>query len=99
MSGKAVVKVLVLGKVQGVFFRQSTCQAARELGLTGYVRNLDDGSVEAVFCGEKHALGAILDFCRSGPPRARVDNLEVNWLSPEEIETLELKLSHVFEIA
>lgn len=99
MDEKDVVKVLVQGKVQGVFFRQSTRQTARELGLTGYVRNLADGSVEAVFVGERPALSLIIEFCRSGPPRARVDKVDVIWLSPEEIDGLDVNLGVHFEIA
>ncbi|MGH2606720.1 MAG: acylphosphatase [Anaerolineales bacterium] len=71
--------VLVTGRVQGVNFRYATRAAARELGLRGWVRNLRDGSVEAVFEGEEAALRAVLDWCRQGPPAARVEDVEATW--------------------
>lgn len=69
----------IAGKVQGVGFRQSTVVQARQLGLAGWVRNLDDGSVEILFAGDRHAVEALRDWLRIGPPGARVDEL---WLEP-----------------
>lgn len=74
---KRRAQVLISGKVQGVYFRAHTRQVARELGLTGYVRNLPDGRVEAVFEGEEEAVKRAIEWCRRGPPRARVDHVEV----------------------
>ena len=71
--------VFVNGKVQGVFFRAKTMQEAVRLGVNGWVRNLLDGRVEAVFEGEKEAVDAAVDFCRKGPRGAVVTNLELNW--------------------
>jgi len=68
--------VHIRGRVQGVFFRANTWETARALGLTGWVRNLPDGRVEAVFEGEKEATERMLDWCRRGTPPARVDRLE-----------------------
>jgi acylphosphatase len=76
---KRRAQVLISGRVQGVFFRAHTRQVARELGLTGYVRNLADGRVEAVFEGEDEALQRAIEWCRRGPPRARVAHVEVHW--------------------
>lgn len=76
--------VIVSGRVQGVFFRDSTQREARRLGVDGWVRNLDDGTVEAVFEGGASAVEAMLDFCRRGPERARVDRLEVEATQPLE---------------
>jgi acylphosphatase len=77
---KARVKVLVSGRVQGVFFRQNTKEKARELGLKGWVKNLPDGRVEALFEGEKSLIEEILNwFKKGGVPLARIDNLEVSW--------------------
>lgn len=73
-------RVRVTGRVQGVFFRQSTVEMAQGLGLTGWVRNLADGRVEALFEGEQEVVEQALAWCRQGPPRARVDALEVEWL-------------------
>lgn len=71
------VIVLISGLVQGVNFRRYTQMTARQLGVNGWVRNLPDGRLEGCFEGEAEAVGSLLDWCRSGPPSARVDNLEV----------------------
>ena len=69
--------VLVSGRVQGVWFRESTRERAEQLGLTGWVRNLRDGRVEAVFEGEPEAVDAALDFCRTGPRLAHLGGRDV----------------------
>jgi len=69
--------VFVSGWVQGVFFRAETRDRARQLGVTGWVRNLWDGRVEAVFEGEDWAVERLVDWCHRGPRGARVDNVEV----------------------
>ena len=71
------VHVFVSGKVQGVFFRSSTKFLAEKLGLSGWVRNLIDGRVEAVFEGDKEAVEKMVEWCRKGPESARVTGLEV----------------------
>ncbi|MBU4372926.1 MAG: acylphosphatase [Euryarchaeota archaeon] len=71
------VHVFISGKVQGVFFRSSTKDKAEELNLTGWVRNLDDRRVEAVFEGEEGNLKKMVGWCRKGPEYARVNNVEV----------------------
>jgi acylphosphatase len=71
--------LLVSGRVQGVFYRQSTVDVAAALGLRGFARNLPDGRVEVVAEGERAALEALLDACRRGPPAARVEGVEVAW--------------------
>lgn len=68
---------LVSGQVQGVFFRASTEAAARRLGLTGWVRNLHDGRVELVACGEDASLKELEQWLWQGPPRARVTEVKV----------------------
>ena len=70
------VRVLVSGRVQGVFFRQTCARLAREGGLGGSVRNLDDGRVEAVFEGPEGAVDRLVAWCRQGPERARVEDVE-----------------------
>jgi acylphosphatase len=67
----------VSGRVQGVFFRGATQEHMRELGLRGWVRNLADGRVEAVVEGSEAELAAALEFLRSGPRGARVEDVEV----------------------
>ena len=71
------VHVLVSGRVQGVFFRGATHARMRSLGLSGFVRNLPDGRVEAVVEGPAERVEQALAFLRRGPPHARVDAIEV----------------------
>jgi acylphosphatase len=76
---KARAHVIISGYVQGVFFRANTKREAINLGLKGFVRNLDDGRVEAVFEGEKSGIEKAIEFCKKGPRGARVDNVDVKW--------------------
>jgi acylphosphatase len=69
-------RFLVSGRVQGVFFRAATEAAARRLGVTGWVRNLVDGSVELVACGEDVNLAELERWLWQGPPRARVEQVQ-----------------------
>ena len=78
MTARAQVRVA--GRVQGVFYRQSTVEMAQELGLCGWVRNLPDGSVEALFEGERSRIEQAVAWCRQGPPRAKVREVTVLWL-------------------
>ena len=73
------VHLIIYGRVQGVFYRYGAQEAARELGLTGWVRNNYDGTVEAVAEGPKGVLERFVEWCWKGPPRARVDNIELKW--------------------
>ncbi len=77
---KARAHIVVSGYVQGVFFRETTKRRADSLKVTGWVRNRDDGSVEAVFEGEEDDVRAMVNFCRSGPPTAKVTKAELHWL-------------------
>jgi acylphosphatase len=70
-----LLHVTVEGRVHGVGFRMCAVEAASELGLEGWVQNCDDGSVELVAEGDPTALAAMLDWCRIGPPMARVDTV------------------------
>ena len=70
-------RVIVSGRVQGVWFRESTRRRASKLGLSGWVRNLPDGRVEAEFDGDAEAVEAALGFVAEGPPHARVDSVDV----------------------
>jgi acylphosphatase len=76
---KARAHVYVSGRVQGVFFRSETQDEARRKDVTGWVRNLADGRVEAVFEGEKENVERLIEFCRKGPPGARVTKADVAW--------------------
>ncbi len=71
--------VVIRGLVQGVWFRASTKEMALQIGVGGWVRNLPDGGVEAVFEGEKKKVEEILGWCHKGPSGARVSNVEIAW--------------------
>ena len=71
-------RVVVSGRVQGVFFRDSCRREAVAAGVAGWVRNRRDGRVEAVFEGSPGAVERLVAWCRAGPPRAHVDALEVH---------------------
>ena len=75
--------VYVSGDVQGVSFRWYAIQHARRAGVGGFVRNVPDGRVEAVFEGRQDAVEALIAWCREGPPAARVTGVEVAWEEPE----------------
>jgi len=71
------VKLRIFGKVQGVFFRASTQEKARELGLKGWVKNEADGSVTAVAQGDAEAVKTLVKWCHGGPPQADVSRVEI----------------------
>ena len=77
MSATRTVSVIVKGRVQGVSYRAWTQAEARARGLSGYVRNRDDGSVEALFSGPPEAVDHMVALCRSGPPAARVTDVSL----------------------
>jgi acylphosphatase len=76
-------RVVVRGRVQGVFFRDSCREEARRAGVAGFVRNCADASVEAVLEGPRAAVERMIAWCHAGPPRARVDDVTVTWEEPE----------------
>jgi acylphosphatase len=78
-DANARARVLIEGRVQGVAFRWETQRAAAKHQVRGWVRNLPDGSVEAVFEGPRPQVDAILDWCRRGPAISRVDAVDVEW--------------------
>lgn len=81
-SETARLHARVRGRVQGVFFRATTRDQARRLGLTGWVRNCPDGTVELVAEGPREACQELLRFCRQGPPAARVEEVDARWEEP-----------------
>jgi acylphosphatase len=83
MSDAVRRRVVVHGDVQGVFFRDSTRDEAEARGVSGSVTNRDDGAVEAVFEGPRDAVEALVAFCREGPSRASVEDVEVTEEEPE----------------
>jgi acylphosphatase len=82
MSGVTRVRVVVTGRVQGVWFRDSCRERARAAGVAGWVRNRGDGAVEAEFEGPAAGVDEVVSWCKTGPPRARVDNVEVTSIAP-----------------
>lgn len=82
MSEPVARRVVVHGRVQGVFFRDTTRREARRQGLAGWVRNCPDGTVEAVFEGAGDAVAAMVRWCREGPRHADVDDVEVSEVEP-----------------
>lgn len=78
------VRVTIDGRVQGVGFRYATYRHATALGLTGWVRNLHDGRVQAEFEGPRDALDRMLDWCRQGPSFAHVTRVEEDWASADQ---------------
>jgi len=83
--------VHVSGRVQGVFFRATTRDEAQENGVDGWVRNLDDGRVEAVFEGDPEAVDAMVDFCYEGSDMASVSTVEVEEEEPEGLDGFKIQ--------
>lgn len=79
-------RVIVHGRVQGVFFRDSTRARAREAGAAGWVRNCPDGTVEAVFEGDADAVDRLVRFAHEGPRGAAVERVEVSEEEPEGLD-------------
>ena len=75
---KIYKRCLVSGKVQGVFYRASTAEEARRLGITGYAKNLSDGRVEVLACGEEVKVKELIDWLWQGPPAAKVSAVDVH---------------------
>jgi acylphosphatase len=74
--------LFIEGRVQGVFYRSFTHEQAVGLGLDGWVRNLHDGRVEAVFEGPKELVEQVIAACQKGPPGARVSHMDISWEPP-----------------
>jgi acylphosphatase len=89
--GEVARHVRVTGHVQGVFYRAWAQGQARELGISGWIRNCSDGSVEAHLQGEENDVERMVGRLRTGPANARVDNLEVEDSDPENTGRFELR--------
>lgn len=85
-------KVQVCGRVQGVFFRQWAVHQARELGVSGWIRNLPDGSVEARIAGYEHKVLLMIERMRQGPSGARVDDLTSEEAEAEDIDGFSVRI-------
>ena len=76
---KVRAHIFISGRFQGVFFRMETRDEARKTNVTGWVRNTSGGRVEAVFEGEREDVEKMIEFCKRGPPAARVTKTDVQW--------------------
>ncbi len=81
-GGRVRAHVRVTGSVQGVFFRSGVRSQAKLLEIRGWVRNVPDSSLEAVFEGDRDRVRKMIDFCWEGPPGAQVRKVEVEWEKP-----------------
>jgi acylphosphatase len=79
MADPASLQATVYGRVQGVYFRAFVTQCASELGLTGYVRNLPDGTVKVQAEGKRQQLEKLVGYLKEGPPAARIDKVVTSW--------------------
>lgn len=84
-------RVVAHGRVQGVFFRDSARERARAHGVSGWVRNRDDGAVEAVIEGPPEAVERVMRFLQTGPPQASIENVEVREEEPEGLSGFEVR--------
>ncbi len=91
MKNRVRAHVFVSGTVQGVFYRASTRDAARDVEVDGWVKNLPDGRVEAVFEGDRKAVESMVEWCHTGSERANVNDVEVSFEEPEKIEGFEIR--------
>lgn len=83
--------IFISGAVQGVGYRQFVKNNARQLGLTGWVRNSEDGGVEAVFCGEKESIEKLIALCKKGPFLAEVKQVGFEWEEPEKFKEFQIR--------
>ncbi|PAU79266.1 acylphosphatase [Halomonas salipaludis] len=86
---RCCVKAMVAGKVQGVWYRRSTQEQALQHGVTGHARNLPDGRVEVLLCGESSAVNAVIEWLWKGPPGARVTHVELEGVEYRDRDTFQ----------
>jgi len=79
MEDQLNARVIIRGRVQGVFFRMETKRTADKSGVCGWVKNLNDGTVEALFEGERADVEAVLNWCKKGPPLSSVAGVDIEW--------------------
>ncbi|MFB6270758.1 MAG: acylphosphatase [Halobacterium sp.] len=90
-SDRTRARVLVSGKVQGVYFRANTREQATERGVDGWVRNLRDGRVEAVFEGDEDDVEALVEWCHEGSPAARVEDVDAEYGDPDGVDGFRIR--------
>ncbi|MFB6081964.1 MAG: acylphosphatase [Halanaeroarchaeum sp.] len=91
MGERARAHVFVSGRVQGVYYRANTRDAATDHGVDGWVENLDDGRVEAVFEGPEEDVEAMVEWCHTGSPAAEVTDVAVDYESPQGAEGFSIR--------
>ncbi len=91
MIDRTRAHVFVSGRVQGVYYRATTRDTAREHGVDGWVKNLADGRVEAVFEGPDDAVASMIEFCHEGSPAADVDEVTVEYEEPQGEDGFEIR--------
>jgi acylphosphatase len=91
MANEERARVLVSGRVQGVSFRDATRSQAEQLGLSGWVRNTQDGQVEAIFEGVPETVQQMIEWCKSGPSSADVEDVSVENEQPENLSGFEVR--------
>lgn len=91
MSTRTRAHVFVSGTVQGVFYRANTRDEARDRGVDGWVKNLDDGRVEAVFEGDESAVNAMIEWCHDGSLAASVESVDVEYEEPTDLDGFEIQ--------
>ncbi|NNF98500.1 MAG: acylphosphatase [Desulfobacteraceae bacterium] len=84
-SPHTTAHVIITGRVQGVFYRAETKRASERIGVTGWVRNRPDGSVEAVLQGSEDGVNRTIDWCQKGSPHSRVEKIDISWEDTTEI--------------
>jgi len=89
---KVRAHIIVSGKVQGVGYRNNTFKQAKKIGVNGWIRNLEDGRVEAVFEGEKQEVEKIVNWAKRGPLSTNISDFKIEWQEPkEEFKNFEIK--------
>ena len=83
--------IMVSGRVQGVFYRQTTREKAGELGLKGKVMNLDDGNVRIIVTGDEEKLLPFVEWCKKGPPKALVTGIQVSEVPLQSFESFKIE--------
>ncbi|WP_226042416.1 acylphosphatase [Natrinema sp. DC36] len=91
MTDRTRAHVFVSGTVQGVYYRANTRDTARDEGVDGWVRNLEDGRVEAVFEGPEAAVGSMIEWCHEGSPAADVERVEADYEEPRGEDVFEIR--------
>jgi acylphosphatase len=85
------VSLMITGTVQGVFYRASAKKVAKELHISGWIKNIKQGAVEAVVSGEDNALQQFIDWCRKGPENAEVEHVQISELPPAKFDGFEIR--------